>query len=134
MQDLVLAYVNLGSLSSKQNELKISISFRYCPSLKNQVHLLILKKLKERCYLKEILILNSFCFEDKDPRFTRLKPGLSLRLLTFKRTILYRGMVLSGLYQTSSCSFNRDLRVFSISILSGKKCEKHKPSRSEKLR
>ena len=33
-------------------------------------------------YLKEILILNSFFFEDKDPRFTRLKPGLALRLLS----------------------------------------------------
>ena len=32
------------------------------------------------CYLKEILILNSFSFEDKDPRFTRLK--LALRLLS----------------------------------------------------
>ena len=30
-------------------------------------------------YLKEILILNFF--EDKDPRFTRLKSGLALRLL-----------------------------------------------------
>ena len=27
-------------------------------------------------YLKEILILNSFSFEEKDPRFTRLKPDL----------------------------------------------------------
>ena len=33
-------------------------------------------------YLKEILILNSFSFEDKDPRFTRLKPVLALRLLS----------------------------------------------------
>jgi hypothetical protein len=33
-------------------------------------------------YLKEILILNSFFFEDKDPRFTRLKPDLALRLLS----------------------------------------------------
>ena len=33
-------------------------------------------------YLKEILILNSFSFEGKDPRFTRLKPGLALRLLS----------------------------------------------------
>ena len=32
-------------------------------------------------YLKEILILNSFSFEDKDPRFTRLKPVLALRLV-----------------------------------------------------
>ena len=33
-------------------------------------------------YLKEILILNSFSFEDKDPRLTRIKPGLALRLLS----------------------------------------------------
>ena len=32
-------------------------------------------------YLKEIIILNSFSFEEKDPRFTRLKSGLALRLL-----------------------------------------------------
>ena len=32
--------------------------------------------------MKEILILNSFSFEVKDPRFTRLKPGLALRLLS----------------------------------------------------
>ena len=25
--------------------------------------------------------MNSFSFEDKDPRFTKLKPGLALRLL-----------------------------------------------------
>jgi hypothetical protein len=29
-----------------------------------------------------MLILNSFFFEGKDPRFTRLKPGLALRLLS----------------------------------------------------
>ena len=33
-------------------------------------------------YLKEILILNSFSFEDKGPRFTRLNPVLALRLLS----------------------------------------------------
>ena len=33
-------------------------------------------------YLKEILILSSFSFEDMDPRFTRLKPGLVPRLLS----------------------------------------------------
>ena len=31
---------------------------------------------------REILILNSFSFEDKDPRFTRLKPALTLLLLS----------------------------------------------------
>jgi hypothetical protein len=40
------------------------------------------EKVKGGCYLKEILILNSFPFEDKDPRFTRLKSGLALRLLS----------------------------------------------------
>ena len=39
-------------------------------------------KVKGGSYLKEMLILNSFSFEDKDPRFTRLKPGLALRLLS----------------------------------------------------
>ena len=33
-------------------------------------------------YLKEILILILFSFEDKDPKFTRLKPSLTLRLLS----------------------------------------------------
>ena len=50
--------------------------------MKNQVHLLILKKLKGALLKKGILILNSFSFGDKDPRFTRLKPGLALRLLS----------------------------------------------------
>ena len=36
--------------------------------------------MKKSTYLKETLILNSFSFEDKDPRFTRLKPVLSLKL------------------------------------------------------
>ena len=68
--------MNLGSFVSKENEFKISIS------LKNQVHLLIFEKVKGGRYLKEILILNSFSFEDKDPRFTKLKPGFALRLLS----------------------------------------------------
>ena len=33
-------------------------------------------------YLKEMLILNSFFFEDKELRFTRIKPVLALRLLS----------------------------------------------------
>ena len=49
------------------------------------------EKVKGGRYLKEILILNSFSFEDKDPRFTRLKPGLALRLrskeLFYKRAM-----------------------------------------------
>ena len=39
------------------------------------------EKVKGGRYLKEILILNSFSFEHKDPRFTRLKSVLALRLL-----------------------------------------------------
>ena len=35
-----------------------------------------------RGYLKEILILKSFSFEDKDPRFTRIKLGIALRFLS----------------------------------------------------
>ena len=37
------------------------------------------EKVKWGLYLKEMLIMNSFSFKDKDPRFTRLKPGLALR-------------------------------------------------------
>ena len=48
---------------------------------KDQVRLLILKKGRGH-YLKEILFLNSFSFEDKDPRFTKLKPNLALRSLS----------------------------------------------------
>ena len=40
------------------------------------------EKVKVGQYLKEMLILNSFTLEDKDPRWTRLKPGLALRLLS----------------------------------------------------
>ena len=36
------------------------------------------EKVKGGHYLKEILTLNSFFFEDKDSRFKRLKPGLAL--------------------------------------------------------
>jgi hypothetical protein len=39
------------------------------------------EKVKRGRYLKEILILNSFSFEDKYPRCTRLKPDLALRFL-----------------------------------------------------
>ena len=40
------------------------------------------EKVKGGRYLKEIIILNSFSFEEKDPRFTRLKAGLALSLLS----------------------------------------------------
>ena len=35
--------------------------------------------------------MNSFSFEDKDPRFTRLKPSLALRLLS-KELFFIRAM------------------------------------------
>ena len=40
------------------------------------------EKVKGDHYLKEILILNSFSFENNDSRFARLKSGLALRLLS----------------------------------------------------
>ena len=52
------------------------------PAFKNSGPSADFEKVKGGHYLKEILILNSFCFEDKDPRFTRLKPILALRLLS----------------------------------------------------
>ena len=51
------------------------------------------EKVKGGHYLKEILILNSFSFEDKDPRFTRLKPSLTLRLVS-EGLFYIRAMVL----------------------------------------
>ena len=42
----------------------------------------VFENVKGGRYLKEILILNSFSFEDKDPRLTRLKPVLALWLLS----------------------------------------------------
>ena len=53
------------------------------------------EKVEGGCYLKEILISNSFSFEDKDPRFTRLKPGLALSLLSkglFYIRAMFKGM------------------------------------------
>ena len=55
---------------------------------------LVLIKLNGGCYLKEILILNSFSFEDKDPIFTRLKLGLALRLLS-KGLFYIRAMIIN---------------------------------------
>ena len=54
-------------------------------------------------YLKEILILNSFTLEDKDPRCTRLKPGLALRLLV-KGLFYIRAMVHAN-PKAKSCHF-----------------------------
>ena len=39
------------------------------------------EKVKRERYLKEILMLTSFSFEDKDPIFTTLKPSFARRLL-----------------------------------------------------
>ena len=50
------------------------------------------EKVKGKRNLKEMLILNSFSFKDKDPRFTRLKLGLALRLLS-KGLFYIRAMV-----------------------------------------
>ena len=50
------------------------------------------EKVKVGYYLREILILNSFTLEDKDPRCTRLKPFLALRLLS-KGLFYIRAMV-----------------------------------------
>ena len=86
---------NLGSLSSKQNDFKISISLRQCTPLKKPGPSADFEKYEGGCYLKEILISNSFSFEDKDPRFTRLKPGLALSLLSkglFYIRAMFKGM------------------------------------------
>ena len=70
-------------MSSKENEFKISTYlFLLAPPFKKPGPSADFEKVKGERYLKEILILNSFSFEDKDPRFTRLKPGLALRLLS----------------------------------------------------
>ena len=48
------------------------------------------------CYLKEILILNSFSFEDKNPSIHKAKTSLALRLLSYlSKGLLYKG---SGVY------------------------------------
>ena len=52
------------------------------PSFKNTGPYANFEKIKVGQYLREILILNSFTLEDKDPRWIRLKPGLALRLLS----------------------------------------------------
>ena len=51
------------------------------------------EKVKGGRYLNEILIMNLFSFEDKDPKFTRLKPDLALRLLS-KGLFYIRAMLL----------------------------------------
>ena len=42
------------------------------------------------CYLKEILILNSFSFEDKDPRFYKAKTRLLSKGLFIKGQCIYQ--------------------------------------------
>ena len=58
------------------------MSSRLAPSFQKPGPLADFEKIKGERYLTEILILNSFSFEDKDPSFTRLKPALVLRLLS----------------------------------------------------
>ena len=52
------------------------------------------EKVKGGCYLKEILILSSFSFEDKDPRIYKAKSRSCLRLLSkglfYIRAVSYR--------------------------------------------
>ena len=50
------------------------------PSFKKPGSSAAFEKVKGGRYLREMLFLNSFSFEDKEPRFTRLKPDLALRL------------------------------------------------------
>ena len=45
--------------------------------------------------------MNSFSFEDKDPRFTRLKPGLAQRLLS--KGLFY----IKGLWKIGFFSYDR---------------------------
>ena len=55
------------------------------------------EKVNGRRYLKEMLILNSFSFEEKDLRYTRPKPGLALRLIS-KGLFYIRAMGLTFLF------------------------------------
>ena len=50
------------------------------PSFKKPGSFADFEIVKGERYVQEILILNSFSFEEKDPRFARLKPGLALGL------------------------------------------------------
>ena len=59
--------------------------------------------------LKEILILNSFSFEDKDPILKRLKPGLTLR---------HRGLKLDGAIGQGEICNSLKSENFSKSFLS----------------
>ena len=81
---------------------------------------MILKGLKGGHYLKEILILNSFSFEDKDPRFTRLKPDLALRLLS--KGLLYIRAMVTIKIQDFWADFATDLKRGHVSCFS---CHSH---------
>ena len=59
------------------------------------------EKFKWGHYLKEILILNSFSFGDKDPRFTKLKPDLTLAKI--KVYTLFRAVLLFTLFYEIPC-------------------------------
>ena len=59
--------------------------------------------------VKEILILNSFSFEEKEPRFIRLKPGVALR--SFSKGLFYirameQGMRLGLILGCELCYFS----------------------------
>ena len=60
------------------------------------------EKVKGGHYLREILILNSFTLEYKDPRCTRLKPFLALRLLSkglfYKRAMVHANQKAKNCY------------------------------------
>ena len=61
-------------------------------------------------YLKEIPILNSFSFEDKDPRFARLKPGLALRLLS--KGLFYIWYMPTKKPKIATCTFGKCKKGF----------------------
>ena len=54
--------------------------------------------------------MNSFCFDDKDPRFTRLKPGLALRL--FSKGLFYIRAMLAGISDTPPRRIDFNQRKF----------------------
>ena len=90
------------------------IEWPLAPPFKKTSSSVDFEKVKGGHYQKEILILNSFSFEDKDPRFTRIKPGLALRLpskglfyikaiITSQSVIYWRIRKILKLQPPSSC-------------------------------
>ena len=78
----VFSLVNLGSFSSKRMSSRLASLLGSPPPFKKPGPSAGCEKVKGRRYLKEMLILNSFSFEGKDPQLTRLKPSLALGLLS----------------------------------------------------